>query len=922
MAGALTDTDPRGLEAEIALRDGSTVHVRPIRSDDTRAFRAFLDTVSPESIGFRFFGMVSLDWVTRWAVEPDRYADRLGLVVETGAPRRIVAHAAYVGLEPPLSAVDGDDRLRATPSPTDTAEVAFLVADAWQGKGISTILLAQLAAAARRHGIATFTAEVLATNHRMIDVFRQSGFAIRTRSDADVIHLELPTSLSAQARARFESRERLAATAAVKSFLEPRSVAVIGASRDRVSVGGQILHNLRTGGFTGDVFAVNEHGGTVQSVPAYRSLQELPEPPELAVVAVPAERVVSVAHACASAGVRALLVISAGFAEVGEPGAQRQRELLAVCREAGMRIIGPNCLGLINTAPAVGLNATFAPDPPVSGRVAFMSQSGGLGIAMIEAAAQAGVGLSSFVSVGNKADISGNDLLCYWEQDAGTDVALLYLESFGDPRRFARWAPRLARRKPVVAVKSGRSVAGARATSSHTGALLSASDVTVDALFGQAGVIRTDTLSEMLDVAALLAVQPAPRGGRVAIVTNAGGPGIMCADACQVHGVEVPELTEAVRSKLAGFLPAEASTHNPVDMIATASAEDYRRVLTALVQADACDAILVIFVPALLTDAGDVARAIRTVAETRPGVPIAGVFMTGERPPAELSSDAAEVPGYRFPEEAARAVALAARYGSWRARPQRAVSTPDGIRRDEAAAIVSRALGGGGGWLDPDAVSRLLECYGLPLIATRFVADPQAAVAAASDLGGPVAIKATASGLLHKTDAGGVVLGLQGPDAVRSGARQVQRAIRTAGYQPDGLMVQAMAPAGVELIVGVVNDHHFGPVIACGAGGTAAELLGDVSVRITPITDADAEEMLRSLRTFPLLDGYRGSPRGDTDAVADVLLRVSAMVEAHPEIVELDCNPLIVTAGGATVVDGRVRVKPAPPPRPTSALAR
>ena len=493
-----------------------------------------------------------------------------------------------------------------------------------------------------------------------------------------------------------------------------------------------------------------------------------------------------------------------------------------------------------------------------------MSQSGGLGIAMIEAAAQAGVGLSSFVSVGNKADISGNDLLCYWEQDAGTDVALLYLESFGDPRRFARWAPRLARRKPVVAVKSGRSVAGARATSSHTGALLSASDVTVDALFGQAGVIRTDTLSEMLDVAALLAVQPAPRGGRVAIVTNAGGPGIMCADACQVHGVEVPELTEAVRAKLAGFLPVEASTHNPVDMIATASAEDYRRVLTTLVQADACDAILVIFVPALLTDASDVARAIRAVAETRPGVPIAAVFMTGERPPAELSSDAAEVPGYRFPEEAARAVALAARYGSWRARPRRPVSTPDGIRRDEAAAIVSRALGAGGGWLDPDAVSRLLECYGLPLIATRFVADPQAAVAAASDLGGPVAIKATASGLRAQVRRRRGGPGLQG-DAPCAPAPAGPAGDTNRRIPAGGLMVQAMAPAGVELIVGVVNDHHFGPVIACGAGGTAAELLGDVSVRITPITDADAEEMLRSLRTFPLLDGYRGSPRGDPD---------------------------------------------------------
>ena len=464
---------------------------------------------------------------------------------------------------------------------------------------------------------------------------------------------------------------------------------------------------------------------------------------------VPAEHVVGVAHECAAAGVRALLVISAGFAETGEQGSRRQQQLLAVCRDAGMRIVGPNCLGVMNTADVVQLNATFAPNPPTPGRVGFMSQSGGLGIAIVEAAGRAGVGLSSFVSVGNKVDLSGNDMLRYWEQDPGTDVALLYLESFGDPRKFARVAPWFARRKPLIAVKSGRSAAGARATSSHTGALLSASDVTVDALFEQAGVIRTDTLHEMLDVASLLAAQPVPQGGRVAIVTNAGGPGIMCADACQADGVEVPELPADVKSKLAEFLPPEASLGNPIDLIATASADDYRRTLRTVIDAGVCDAILVVFVPPLVTKAVDVAVAIREVAGTEPGVPIAAVFMTSEGPPAELSSGDLRVPGYEFPEDAARAIALAAKYGRWRARPERSVDAcPAASAPDEAAAIISRELADGSRWLSPAAANALLDCYGLPLITTRFASDADEAVAAAAELGTPVALKAIASRLV------------------------------------------------------------------------------------------------------------------------------------------------------------------------------
>jgi acetate---CoA ligase (ADP-forming) len=488
-AGPATLPYPLELAADVVLRDGSTVHVRPVRVTDEPAIRGFLHDVSRESIGFRFFGAADLERVTSWSLDVD-YADRLGLVAETGSPSRIIAHAAYVRID------------------EHRAEVAFLVADSWQGRGISTIMLAHLAAAADRHGIITFTAEVLPANHRMIDVFRQSGFPIKTRVTRDAIEIELPTSLSADAITRFEERERTAAIAAVSRFLVPRSIAVVGASRRRATIGGEILHNIIDGGFTGAVYPVNEHADVVQDLSAYRSVSHLPEPVDLAVIVVPADRVLEVARDCACAGVRALLVISAGFAEAGEAGAQRQRELLSVCRAAGMRLIGPNCLGVLNTASEVRLNATFAAHTAPPGNVGFLSQSGGVGVAIIEAARRLGVGLSSFVSVGNKADLSSNDLLEYWEQDPHTAVVLLYLESFGNPRKFARVARRFARSKPILAVKSGRSAAGARATSSHTGALLAASDVTVDALFHQAGVIRTDTLHELFDVAALVANQP------------------------------------------------------------------------------------------------------------------------------------------------------------------------------------------------------------------------------------------------------------------------------------------------------------------------------------------------------------------------------------------------------------------------------
>jgi acetyl coenzyme A synthetase (ADP forming)-like protein len=886
---------PAHREADVVLRDGSTVHVRPVRPEDLDAVRALFEGLSEESRWLRFFsGMYDADAVLRWATEVD-YERRFGLVVTAGPERRLVAHAGW-------------ERL---PDRADMAELALAIADDLQGRGLGTILLGQLAEAAHAAGVALLSAQVLPQNHQMLRVLRDSGLPLTVRSLPGVVLAELPTSPSPAVLDRFERREQLAAVAALRPVLAPGSVAVIGASRQRGTVGGELFHNLLAGGFNGPVFPVNPGAEVVQSVLAYRSVLDVPGPVDLAVVAVPAAGVVGVARECAAKGVRALVVISAGFAETGPQGAERQRELLGVCREAGMRLIGPNCLGVINTDPAVRLDATFGPAVPVGGRVGFLSQSGALGLAIVSYANQLGLGLSGFVSVGNKADISGNDLLGYWGEDPRTDLVLLYLESFGNPRKFARIARRLGRTKPIVAVKSGRSVAGARATGSHTGALLAASDVTVDALFRQAGVIRTDTLSELFDVARLLASQPPPRGRRVGIVTNAGGPGIMCADACEAGGLEVVQLSERLRGELAAFLPREASTANPVDLLAAAPAGHHRRAVELVAGSGEVDAVIAIFIPPLATDLAEVAGAIREAAEAAPAeVPVLAVVMSAAGGPLELRGASRTLPSYAFPEDAARALARVATYGAWRSAPEGRVPELPGVRHDEAAAVLASAMAAGPlpRWLGPDEVAGLLGCYGLPLAPWRLAGGPEEAVAAAAELGGPVALKAVVPGLVHKTEAGAVRLALDGAEQVARAAAEMARRVAAAGHQLSGFLVQRMAEPGVELLVGVVHDPSFGPVVACGAGGTAVELLKDVAVRITPLTDLDAGQMVRSLATFPLLDGYRGAPRADVAAIEDLLLRVSALVDERPEVAELDCNPVMAGPDGAVIVDARVRI--------------
>jgi acyl-CoA synthetase (NDP forming) len=779
------------------------------------------------------------------------------------------------------------------------AEVALEVADAWQGLGVGTILLGQLAERAAARGIETFTALVLPENHAMIQVFRDSGFPAQVRAQSGVLAVELPTEIDAAARRRFHERDRVAAVAAVRHFLEPASIAVIGASERRGSVGAALVQNLRDS-FSGPLFAVGRG----------QSIRDVDAAVELAVIAVPAAAVEAVARECAEHGVAALLVVSAGFEDA--EGTALRRRLAAFCRATGMRMIGPNCLGVAGSR----LNATFARSRPYDGRVALLSQSGGVGIAALEQGRSHGIGLSSFVSIGDRADVSSNDLLQWWEQDDGTDVIALYLESFGNPRRFARIAKRVGPGKPIVAVKAGRSHAGSRAAGSHTGALVAASDAAVDALFAQAGVIRTDSYRELVDVTGLLARHPTPAGSRVGVVTNAGGPAILFADAADAAGLELAEFAPATLQALRALLPAAATPGNPVDALGDANAERLRDAIVAVGADPGIDAVAVVYVPTLVLDP-DAAAAATAEAASRLDrrLTVVAVLLTGAEPPARLR--AAGIPTYAFPEDAARALGAAAR----RTRAlDRQDSPPAEVRpapfRDEAAALLAGALASGLDWLEPDAVDQLARCYGLPFVSGRLTRTPAAAADAPAELGSAVALKAIGPGLLHKTDVGG----LRGKSAVLRAARAMRADLRGAGLEPTGFLVQPMAEKGVELLVGVTHDPTFGPVVACAAGGTAAELLADASVRLAPLSERDIHEMPRALATFLLLAGHRGAPKADVAALEDVLRRVSALADDHAAIAELDCNPVVVTTSGAAIVDMRVRVHPAPPPAPLGAL--
>ncbi|MGH9939779.1 MAG: GNAT family N-acetyltransferase [Blastocatellia bacterium] len=885
---------------DLLLRDGAALRVRSMRHDDRQALKDLFARCSPESIRFRFLQQVKeltedlLDRLTD--VDGSRH---VALVVTQGAPgagrdERIVAVGRYQ-----TSAGD-----------PDVAEVSFLVEDAMQRRGIGTLLLDALAELARERGVKRFSADVLADNRQMLSVFRKAGYALSATTSYGVTQLEFPIAQTELAQARAEAQEAEAERASLAHVLTPSSVAVIGASRNPKSVGGALFQNLIRWRFAGVVYPINPSAKSVAGVRAYANIKELPEAPELVFIAVPARAVLDVARQCASAGVRALCVISAGFAETGALGKAAQDELLGICRSSGMRLVGPNCMGLVNAAGDTRMLGTFAPAAPPAGAIAISSESGALGLTLLNQLGQFGLGVSSFASIGNRADVSGNDLLQYWEADDATDVILLYLESFGNPRRFARIARRVARRKPIVAVKSGRTPAGARAASSHTAALAS-SDRAADALFAQTGIIRVNTLMEFFSVARLLASQPIPAGNRIGILTNAGGPAILAVDAAEAAGLKVTTLSEATKEKLRQALHESAALNNPVDMIANGGPEQYRACLEALYDEPGLDAILVIFIPPLVTPSAEVARVISEVVSARSHQlrPIAAVFLDPQARLSVINAGEHVVPVYDFPEGAIAAISAAARYGSWRAKPAgHIIQIP--INREAIDQVMANNQAGlRAKWLSQTDAATLLGAAGIELTPSSIAHSAEEAAAAAAAFNRPVAMKIIEPAVLHKSDVGGVLLNIPAAEAA-NGYNRLATQLAAHGIRLAAATVSPMAKTGVEVLAGVTNDPVFGPLVAFGSGGVMVELFDDVVFRVLPLTDRDVSEMIEETRVSRLLKGYRGSPPADVAALERLLLALGALAEAAPRIAEIDLNPVIVhpNGEGISLIDARVRL--------------
>ncbi len=901
------------------LTDGSTVEVRPARPEDAAAVRAMHEAMSPENLYLRFFSL-SRNSAEREAQRVCRPADASHGVLLAWQDGRLIGVASY---EPAGTA--------------GAAEVAFAVPDDMHGRGVATLLLEHLVSLARRRGLTTFTASTLLENSAMLGVFSAAGLPARRRFDSGVYEWTFPLPGGQPGPVLDDyletvaGRESRADVASLQYLLAPRSVAVVGASRHAGTVGRAILHNIVAGGFAGQIYAVNPRARHMEGVPCVASVADLPEPVDLAVIAVPAAAVPAVAAACGARGVRALTVITSGLGPAGA-------DLLAACRRYGMRLVGPNCLGVI--VPGASLNASFAARPPAPGSAGLVVQSGGVGIGLLEQLTRLGIGVSSFASVGNKYDVSSNDMLMWWDQDEVTRLAILYVESFGSPRGFARTARRVGQHLPVLTVIGGRSAAGQRAAASHTAAAATPL-VTQEALFGQAGVIATRSLGELVEAAALLASQPLPAGTRVAIVSNAGGAGVLAADACGDNGLAVAKLGAATRRRLRGLLPDGAAVAGPVDTTAAVSADAFRACLERVAADENVDAVIAVAVPTAIADlrpaitgaavAKPMTAALLEQAESvrllMPAAPSASALPpqagpgqaaasalpasaepalpgTGPRPrnPARAS-----IPAYADPAAAARALGHAARYRAWRDRQAASVPELAGLRPAAARELVAGFLAGnpGGGWLPASLTTDLLACYQIPVVATTGVTGEQQAVQAAAGLGGRVVLKAEADGLVHKSDAGAVTLDLRTPEEVAEAYRDLASRFGPALRR---VLVQPMLAGGVEILVGVVQEPVFGPLIVFGLGGVATDVLSDVTARLTPLSTADTDDMIRGLRAAPLLLGYRGSRPADTGALADILLRVSRLADDLPEVAELDLNPVIASPDGASAVDARVRV--------------
>ena len=877
------------------LTDGSTVLIRAAGPADAEAVRAMHAAMSPDNLYLRFFSLSPRNAETeasRVCREPA--PDHAALLAWLGD--RLVGVASYEPAAKP-----------------GAAEVAFAVPDDMHGRGIATLLLEHLVSVGRERGLRAFTAEALPENRPMLTVFADAGLPVQRRMTDGVVELTFPIPAGDADRSldgyldSVAVRESRADVASLRPLLQPASVAVVGAGRRRGTVGREILRNIVTGGFTGTVYPVNPRATSLEGLHCLASVDDLPEGVDLAVLAVPAAAVTEAAERCGRRGVRSLVVITSGLGSHGP-------DLLAVCRRDGMRLVGPNCFGV--AVPSFGLDATFAADHPAPGAAGLVVQSGGIGISLLQHLSQLGIGVSSFASVGDKYDVSSNDMLTWWEQDGQTKLAVLYVESFGSPRKFARTARRVGQRMPVMTVVGGRSASGQAAAASHTAAAAT-SLVTQEALFGQAGIIAVPGLGELVEIAAMLSAQPLPAGNRVAVVTNAGGAGVLTADACVDQGLRVPVLAAATRRRLASVLPSGAVVTNPVDTTAAISQDAFRACLEEVAADDGIDAVLAVTVPIAMAD---LTQAMCAAQITKPLAAAAldqqatvRLLNCAER--KGCAGGPAVIPIYAFPEGAARALGHAAKYHAWRGRQRGQVPEFSRLRTTDAKACVTAFLRAhpAGGWLPEDAVRELLDCYQIPIVPATLAGSAEEAVRAAAGFGCPAVLKAEAAGLVHKTEAGAVKLGLHGEQEVRAAYAELAAAF---GSRLTGVVVEPMLSGGVEVLVGVVQEPVFGPLVVFGLGGVATDVLGDHAARLTPLTDADADELIHEVHAAPLLLGHRGTPPVDIAALADVLLRVSRLADDLHEVAELDLNPVLATPDGARAVDARIRVSPAQPRDP------
>ncbi|MCG8922827.1 bifunctional GNAT family N-acetyltransferase/acetate--CoA ligase family protein [Lentzea sp. CC55] len=845
------------MNAAALLTDGSVVEVRELGAQDVPALLELHRGLPVEDRYLRFF-----------STSPRQLEDFVEQMVSPDAPRHVVLGAFR------------ENRLLGAASyvvvrETDFAEVALVVSHIEQAHGVGTLLLEHLASLARGRGVRRFTAEVLTINGRMLRVFTDLGLVTSIVPDGEVVHVELVLEPGDHYLDAVGDREARADVASLTHVLRPGSIAVAGAGRSASSVGHAVLSNLVRSSFTGDLYAVNPHAKSVAGVDCYASVSELPQAPELVVLCVPAKAVPAVADECGRRGARALVVISSGV---------DAEELLKAVRRHGMRLVGPNCLGVSTSAPAVRMNATFAAHSTLPGHIGLVTQSGGVAIGVQEELCRVGLGLSNLVSTGDKLDISSNDLLMWWENDQDTRIIALYLESFGNPRKFARVARRVATTKPVLAIRAATSEAGRRAAASHTASTATPA-VTRDALFRQAGVIAVGSVPELTDTAMALSWQPLPAGRSVAVLGNAGGLGVLAADACVQQGLRMAVLADETRKALARLVPRTASVHNPVDTTAVVDEETFARCLDVIGADPAVDAVITVTVPTAL---GDPTGGVHGLD----GKPVLAVRTGGTE---RLAGD---VPCYAEPARAAAALARLVERADWLARP-REFPRPGRIDLDAAKAIVA----GEDGWLPPDEVVALLTAFGLPVLGGTLTTTAEHAVAAQQAYDAPVALKAVADDLLHKSKGGGVELGV----ADAAGVAEAFRAFRERfGDRLRGVFVQPMAARGRELLIGVVTDEKFGPLVVTGLGGVDTDLLDDRAAALAPLTTADADDLLHGFRTAGhVLAGT------DEGAVRDVLLRVAELAGALPEVVELDINPLVLTENGCVVVDARVRVAPA-----------